>query len=71
MNRAASPAAAHRAARSTERAEAQFRDLFDARGLYVADEDGVVVFRDIATNPTYVTELTSGVAEPRDLTILE
>ena len=44
----------------------------DAKGrLYVADEDGVVVFRDIATNPTYVTELRAGVAEPRDLTIVE
>ena len=44
----------------------------DAKGrLHVADEDGVVVFRDIAANPTYVTALRAGTAEPRDLTIVE
>jgi hypothetical protein len=37
----------------------------------VTDADGIVVFRDIATNPSYVTELRSGVGAPEDLTILE
>ena len=39
--------------------------------LYVTDNHGILVFKDVATNPTFVTELKSGVSGPTDVLVLE
>ncbi len=48
------------------------RVAVDGNGrLYVTDNDGILVFKDVATNPTFVTELKSGISGPTDVLVLE
>jgi hypothetical protein len=52
--------------------KAPSRALFGPGGrLYVMDRDGVLIFRDVKTTPTFVTKVTSGIGSPVDMTIVE
>lgn len=49
-----------------------FKVALDHRGrLYVKDDDGVLVFRDVTSAPTFIAELKTGLGVPADLTLVE
>lgn len=39
--------------------------------LYVLDADGVSIFKDVKTKPTFVTEVKTGIDHPRTLNLIE
>jgi hypothetical protein len=39
--------------------------------LYILDRDGVLIYRDVKTTPTFVTEVTMGTLAPVDIALVE
>jgi hypothetical protein len=52
--------------------KAPSRVVFGSDGrLYVLDQDGVLIYRDVKTAPTFVTKVTMGTIAPVDIALVE